>query len=218
MIFNPERHHRKSIRLKGYDYSRAGLYFITMCSYNNLDIFGEIHDGIMKLNAFGDIIKEEWEKTPSIRKNIALGEYIVMPNHFHGIIEILEKIAPEKKSCMDELQFTPTTFKSPSQNIGAIIRGFKGASTKRIKNLIRNRRGELQFAPIAPTAPTVDLSKSIWQRDYYERIIKTDKAYQNIKNYIINNPVRANRIRPNTPNQHSITSKGESHSPLPTNQ
>lgn len=188
-----------------------------MCSYNNVEIFGEIQDGIMKLNAFGDIIKEEWEKTPRIRKNIALGEYIVMPNHFHGIIEILEQITSKKKKNKDQFQSTPTTFKSPSQNIGAIIRGFKGASTQRIKNIMRSR-GELQFAPTAPTAPTalttpsapsapsaplvpsvpsaptaptvptIDLTKSIWQRNYFEHIIKNDIAYQNIRNYIINNP------------------------------
>ena len=151
-----------------------------------MNIFGRIQNGIMTINTFGNIIKEEWEKTPCIRKNIALGEYIIMPNHFHGIIEILEKITTRTDE-LGESQFAPTTFKAPSQNIGAIIRGFKGASTKKVKNLIHNTAARANCNSLQQVS-TIDLSKSIWQRNYYEHIIKNDSAYQNISNYIINNP------------------------------
>jgi REP element-mobilizing transposase RayT len=183
--YNPKYHHRRSIRLKGYDYSQAGLYFITLCAQDRTNLFGKINEGEVILNTFGEIIKEEWGKTPEIRKNISLGEFIIMPNHFHAIIHIDYQIKPA-----GELQFTLTKFKSPSNNIGAIIRGFKGATTKRIKEIIRNNSrstGELQFAPTAPTE-LIDLSKSIWQRDYWEHIIRNENAYNRITQYIINNP------------------------------
>ena len=191
--YNPNKHHRRSIRLKGYDYSQAGLYFITLCVQNRKNLFGKIENGKLILNNLGEIAKDEWEKTPEIRKNISLGEFIIMPNHFHAIISIDYQI---KETGV--LQYTQTEFKSPSQTIGAIIRGYKGAATKRIKELIRNNNstGELQYAPTptelqyAPTAPTIDLNKSIWQRNYWEHIIRNEKEYYRISKYIINNPIK----------------------------
>lgn len=143
----------------------------------------------MHFNAFGKIANEEWALTPEIRKNISLGDYMIMPNHFHAIISINYQIKEASKQDIGK-------FQSPSQTIGAIIRGFKGATTKRINNLIRENRksstGELLFAPngpkgnLAPTCPSGQ--GSIWQRNYYEHIIRTERAYTNISNYIINNP------------------------------
>lgn len=199
MLYDPQKHHRRSIRLKGYDYSQEGLYFITLCCQNRACLFGEVKDGKMILNEAGKIAEEEWLKTPQIRKNTELGEFVVMPNHFHAILEIKYSV------CGGELKFAQ--FKSPSQTIGAIIRGFKGATTKRIKELInregnisdkgnnRDRtgvlryaqntdgdRGESQFAPtIAPT---------IWQRNYWEHIIRNQQEYERIANYIIRNPAK----------------------------
>ena len=221
MAFNPQKHHRRSIRLKEYDYSSEGLYFITICVQNKLELFGKIKNEEMILNEFGKIAHDEWAATPNIRENITLGEFQIMPNHLHGIIQInYSKGNPEDIG----------KFKSPTQTIGAIIRGFKGAATKRIKALLRENRlnninstgesqfgqkdqsqgksqfattqfakkkhhtGESQFAPtdIAPTqfAPIEKIAptKSIWQRDYYEIIIRDSRAYNNISNYIINNP------------------------------
>jgi len=241
--YNPNYHHRRSIRLKGYDYSQEGLYFITLCVQDRESIFGEIKKGEMHLNAFGKIAEEEWLNTPNIRDNVALHEHIIMPNHMHGIIEITFQ-----KSKTLEIG----AFQSPSQSIGSIIRGYKIATIKRIKDLINKYNsgefkegdkgenfnsegikerdkgenlstGELQFAPtastdrfaptastdrfaptastdrFAPTASTekfelraakkiIDLDFKIWQRNYYEHIIRNEKAYKNISNYIINNP------------------------------
>lgn len=187
MPYNPDIHHRRSIRLKGYDYSRAGLYFLTLCCANRDHLFGHIEKGTMCLNLFGSIAWQEWLNTSTIRPNITLDAFIVMPNHIHGIIEIKEQgpIRYENR---------PGQFKGPSQTIGAIIRGYKGATTKRIKGIIRDSEGdfgragtgELQFAPTG----LIDLNKSIWQRDYYDIIIRDAKAYHNISNYIINNPIK----------------------------
>jgi putative transposase len=182
---------RQSIRLKGYDYSQEGLYFITICCQNRLHLFGEIIEGKMQLNDFGKIVAEEWLKTPEIRKNISLGNFIIMPNHMHGIISINTKASTEMKK-------NASKFHSPTQTIGAIIRGYKGATTKRINNLIRlikedsHRTGELQFAPrLNPSIINLNSLSgegSIWQRNYWEHIIRDDPSFDRISEYIANNP------------------------------
>lgn len=189
MKYNPQKHHRKSIRLKGYDYSQAGLYFITICCQDRAPLFGEIHKGEMLLNEYGKIAFMEWQKTEEIRGNCRIHASVIMPNHIHGIIEITLKKGKEKEI---------GKFQSPSQTIGAIIRGFKIATIKRIKDLIQennnNNRGELKFAPtptptkFAPTEKIKSLDFKIWQRNYYEHIIRNEQSFQKISEYIINNP------------------------------
>ncbi len=207
MPYNPDKHHRRSIRLKGHDYSQEGIYFLTLCVKNRTHLFGTISNGKMNLNPFGEIAKEEWIKSMEIRGNITLGEFRIMPNHMHGIIQINYSKGENNHT---------GKFRSPSQTIGAIIRGYKGVTTKRIKILIRKlRTGESQFAPFESPIPpgesqfrsgelqigrgelqftptnlikSIDLSKSIWQRDYYDIIIRDRRAYDTISNYIINNP------------------------------
>jgi putative transposase len=177
--YNPAIHHRRSIRLKGYDYSKAGLYFITLCCQNRIQRFGHIENGALILNEYGKIANEEWLKTIEMRKNIALHEYIFMPDHMHAIIEILFSQNKEP----DHIG----KFKSPSQTIGAIIRGFKGASTNRIKEFYfskKNSGGELPFAPEEEFL----LEEKLWQRDYHDRIINNERQYYNISNYIKRNP------------------------------
>lgn len=205
MKYNPKIHNRRSIRLKGYDYSQAGLYFITICVQDREHLFGEVINGEMELNEYGEIAYKEWEQTDIIRKNCALHEFIIMPNHIHGIIEI---IFQDKASNKNE---DIGKFKSPSQTIGSIIRGYKIATIKKIKEKIINNSGgctgELQFAPTAsnklsdqfvPTAnKIIQLDFKIWQRNYYEHIIRNDFAYHNISQYIKNNPKKWERDRLN---------------------
>lgn len=205
MIYDPKKHHRQSIRLKGYDYSQAGLYFITICNQDRAHLFGYIENGEMILNTYGQIAHEEWGNTANIRDNCRIHEFIIMPNHIHGIIEILFKKEEENEI---------GKFQSPFQTISSIIRGFKIATIKKIKDLIlkeaekekkereidlkggNNKKeeirstGELQFAPTAltPTEKIKSLDFKIWQRNYYEHIIRTENAYQRISEYIINNP------------------------------
>lgn len=207
MSYNPNKHNRKSIRLKGYDYSQAGLYFITICCQDKAHLFGKIENGIMLLNDFGQIAHDELKHTEKIRDNIRIHDYIIMPDHIHGIIEILFK-KNEKEDTQN------SKFTSPSQSIGSIIRGYKIATIKKIKEHINNKEnllkstGESQFAPINPTksqfaptsttgesqfAPTAKkkilaLNYKIWQRNYYEKIIRNKTAYNNISKYIRNNP------------------------------
>lgn len=182
--YNPQKHHRRSIRLQGYDYSQEALYFITICCQDRTHLFGEIVDGKMILNSYGEIAQKEWLNTSKIRDNVVLHEFVVMPNHFHSIIEITFQKGNNEIG----------KFQSPSHTIGAIIRGFKIATIKKIKDYILGKeksKGELQFAPTAPTAPTEkikELDFKIWQRNYYEHIIRNEEAYARISDYIRDNP------------------------------
>ncbi|MEM9508615.1 MAG: hypothetical protein AAGA16_13175, partial [Cyanobacteria bacterium P01_E01_bin.35] len=88
MKYDRAKHHRRSIRLRGYDYSQPGYYFVTICCYERQCLFGEIVDGVMQLNQYGEIVKNEWLKSSVIRPDIKLDKYVVMPNHFHGIVII----------------------------------------------------------------------------------------------------------------------------------
>ncbi|MEP9410249.1 MAG: transposase [Candidatus Brocadia sp.] len=171
MIYNPEIHHRHSIRLRDYDYSQSGAYFVTICSWNRKCLFGEIVNGNMLLNEFGQIVKNEWQHTGIIRLNVELDVFVIMPNHMHGILIIVD----DNNNRRGVLQYAPTiksSFKSPSKTIGAIIRGFKSSTTKQI-NQFRN----------TPGIP-------VWQRNYYEHIIRNDKELTRTREYIINNPLQ----------------------------
>jgi len=88
MHYDPEKHHRRSIRLKGYDYTQPGAYFVTICTQNREFLFGDIVDGAMRLNLFGEIVRDEWFKTAEVQQNVILYlyEFVVMPNHIHGVI------------------------------------------------------------------------------------------------------------------------------------
>ena len=163
---NFNKYQRHSLRIKNYNYSLPGAYFITVCTYRKENILGYIIDGKIELNVLGKITVKEWLRTFQIRKNIQLDEYIVMPNHFHGIIILTE-------NNKGVLQYAPTNkFRSPSQTIGSIVRGFKSAVTREIKRL------------------DYPFFYSIWQRNYYEHIIRNENELNRIREYIQNNPLR----------------------------
>ncbi|HLW39576.1 MAG TPA: transposase [Brumimicrobium sp.] len=156
----PKLPNRKSIRLKDYDYASKGHYFVTIDARKMLCIFGQIKDGIMYPNKLGEILQEEWELTRERRGNIKLHEYVVMPNHFHALIEICYS---ENKSNV------PGEFKAPSQTLSAIIRGFKGAVTSRNNQLkLGNEIG-------------------VWQSRFNDQVIKDDRHLHNVKMYINDN-------------------------------
>ena len=185
MSTNSNLPNRQSIRLKNYDYSQKGSYFITLVTQDRIHLFGKIEDGKMILNTVGKILEEEWRNTIQLRPNIALGEFIIMPDHMHMIITITAQM--ERKVDKEWIHSNP---KSPSQTIGAIIRGFKGASTKKINQFL-NSTGESQFAPTTESqfAPTEFYKNKIFQRNYYEHIIRNQKDYNRIEQYIIDNPM-----------------------------
>ena len=161
---------RKTIRLKDWDYSSEGAYYVTLCTDKMGHLFGKVANENMELNGFGKIVQKEWLRTAELRTNVVIDEFIVMPNHLHGIIMILEKAGG--KAGRGELTFAHNKhLRSPSQSLGSIIRGFKSASTRRINE---NRNS---------------MNEKIWQRNYYERIIRNYNELDKFRNYILENPV-----------------------------
>jgi len=159
---NNFKYNRRSIRLNGYDYSKSGYYFVTICVNNRYHLFGEIVKKKMLLNKFGKIAEREWQRTEILRTNFKIDEFIVMPNHLHGIIVITNKIA--------DVKIKQDKFRSPSNNLGAIIRGYKSTVSRQI-NKINNQ--------------PVD---KIWQRNYYDHIIQNLYELNIIRKYIRTNP------------------------------
>jgi len=182
MKYDPQKHHRRSIRLKNYDYASPGAYFVTIVTHRRQCLFGNVMDGQMRLNEFGEIVRDEWLKTETIRPRVQLDEYVIMPNHVHGIIIInddnrrgtLQRAPTIMQRAPTIMQRTPTIeqFGKPtSDSIPTIIRLLKSATTKRI-NEYRN----------TPAVP-------VWQRNYYEHIIRNETELQQIRQYIANNPI-----------------------------
>ena len=157
MEYNPDVHHRHSIRLIEYDYSRSGAYFITICTHNRECIFGEIVDRVMNYTELGNIAASHWQNLARHHPNIEIDESIVMPNHLHGIIII----------------------DGSSKPISEIIRGFKTFSARQINKLL-DRTGI-----------------PVWQRNYYERIIRSEDELNNVRQYVINNPANWNEDKNN---------------------
>jgi putative transposase len=165
-------HDRKSIRLKEYDYSQPGEYFITICKHDKQCIFGEIVDEEIQLSKEGEIVKEEWLRTSIIRPDVKLDSFIIMPNHIHGIIVLNEMHESYGRGTSQRAPTVERFGKPTSNSIPTIIRLFKSVTTKRI-NQIHHLPG-----------------LSIWQRGYYDHIIRGEKDLNNIQDYIINNPIK----------------------------
>jgi REP element-mobilizing transposase RayT len=170
MKFDPEKHHRRSIRLKNHNYSQPGYYFLTICTYQRQSWFGEIKNDRMYLNQIGKIVAEEWLNTPKIRSNFLLDEWVILPNHLHGIVIINEHILEIGKGNRDILGARDAPLRQEANSISSFVAGFKSAVTKRI-NLLRDNR---------------DIP--IWQRNYYESIIRDEQSLIAIREYINNNP------------------------------
>ncbi len=194
MNFDPQKHHRRSIRLKGYDYSQSGGYFITICQQNRECLFGNIVEGEMSLNLWGNIVMECWYNLPSHYSNIELDEFIIMPNHLHGIMFIVDDAvgarsprpdsprpdlshpdSPDKENIIfqETIGAIGATERRPYVvTLGKIVAYFKYQSTKRLN--------EINGSP----------GMRIWQRNYYEHIIRDEKELYAIRKYIIDNPLQ----------------------------
>jgi len=164
MKFDPTKHHRRSIRLKEYDYAQSGGYFITVVTYHRDLLFGKITNEEMQLNEMGKIVDECWHAIPEHFPNLELGAYIVMPNHLHGIIVINDDGRGTIYRAPTQEQFQ----KPVKGSIPTIIRTFKAAVTRRIGR---------------EHNPT-----GIWQKNYYEHIIRDHEDWDRIHRYIEANP------------------------------
>jgi putative transposase len=183
--FNPKIHHRHSIRLKGYDYSQAGAYYVTIVTWHREFLFGEIVGREMRLNKVGKIVEWEWLELPKRLPYVELGAHVIMPNHFHGILFIHENVGatrpgqtmflsgkgPSPAITPESMDGSPLPRGPKPASLGAIIAQFKSRVTKRIWKF-----QEFKKTPI-------------WQRNYYEHIIRNETDLQNKTDYIEANPL-----------------------------
>lgn len=157
------------MRMAGYDYAEEGAYFVTVVTQGREALFGHVENGKMVLNAFGRIVKEEWVKTGAIRDQVKIAddEFCVMPNHFHGIIwlngrDTARRVPTESDGPIHKAEFG----KPVSNSLSTIIGAFKSSVTRRI-NRLRNTPGAV-----------------VWQGRFYDHIIRDEKDYYNIAEYI----------------------------------
>ncbi len=178
MTFNPDIHHRRSIRLKNYDYSQAGVYFVTICAFQRECLFGEIIQGEMHLNTMGLKVVECWQRLADHFPHLSLDESVIMPNHFHGIVHIggdkpgFGSSPANPGETLDSSLHLPLLQGTVAGSLGAIVQNFKSVSTRKI-NVLRQNRG----CPL-------------WQRNYYERVIRNETELARAREYIANNPIK----------------------------
>lgn len=171
--YDPKKHQRRSIRLNGYDYSQPGLYFVTIVAMDRKCLFGDVENEKMVFNDAGKFVQNCWLDIPSHFPNVKLDEFIVMPNHIHGIISIIDDDKTDKSvgaKHFSPLQDNNTTFRSPSKTIGSIVRGLKIGVTKWFRS-------------------NTDIH-NVWQRNYYDHVIRDENDLNHIREYIINNPLQ----------------------------
>lgn len=167
-----DKYRIKSLRLKDWNYSSEGAYFITICTKDRECFFGNIENAEMTLNNVGKIAKEYWQEIPQHFPCVVLDEFIIMPNHVHGIIfiyhsDISTNVAVETKNLLSLQYRQQNKLCGTSRTIGSIIRGFKIGVTKWINNNTH--------------------LLNIWQKNFYDHIIRDEKSLNNIRQYIIDN-------------------------------
>ena len=205
IMFNPDQHHRRSIRLKNYDYSQPGAYFITICAQDRQCVFGEIAVGIMRANAVGNLAATCWQQIPQHFPNTQLDAFVIMPNHIHGILFLLDNNAGVQRmgvQCRGVQLNAPTlnahkpntmTPRNPNNmysqispqrgTLGVIIRTYKAAVTTEC------RKAQLAYM--------------VWQRNYYEHVVRDERELQILREYLQNNPKQweIDQLHPNNPSK-----------------
>jgi REP element-mobilizing transposase RayT len=166
--FDPQKHHRRSIRLKGYDYASPGAYFVTIVTRQREYLFGEIINGKMQLNEIGKLVEHAWKNLPNHYSNVELGTFCIMPNHVHGITVLIDTNAGAGHVGAG-LRPAPTR-PIKQHGLPEIVRAFKSFSARHVNEYLKS-----------PGVP-------LWQRNYYERVIRDDDEHQRIHLYIECNP------------------------------
>jgi putative transposase len=194
--YNPKIHHRRSIRLKNYDYAQDGAYFATICAQNKEYMFGNIIDGKMVLNSAGEMIKKWLLELKNKFKNIELDEYIIMPNHIHGIIIIeTSSVGAQNVGAQDfvPLRQRVQNFASmqQSQNVG--VQDFKPLRCEnKFQHIISRSLGSIiRGFKIGVTKLCVQNNYEFqWQKSFYDHVIRDEKSLEKIREYIANNPLK----------------------------
>ncbi len=176
MMDHSESFHRHSLRLKDFDYSQVGAYFVTICTKNHQCLFGKIQQGMMELNASGRVAAAQWQLLSNRFTGIELGEWIVMPNHVHGILIITGEgeASQNRSSTLHDSIIKDASPLRPSGtrpgSVGAIIQNYKSITSRKVATQIEQLKG------------------SVWQRNYYEHVIRNERELRAISDYILANP------------------------------
>lgn len=174
MPYNSQIHHRRSIRLKGYNYAQAGLYFVTICTHNRECLFGEIDANLLQPNHAGIMIRKWWLELENKFTSIQLHEFIVMPNHVHGIIQIVEAdlcVCPEPNNAID----SETAGAHTGAPLHTMVQWFKTMTTNDYIQQVKSHDWKR-------------FDGKLWQRNYHEHIIRNEASYLKIAEYIQTNP------------------------------
>ncbi len=192
--YDPTIHRRRSIRLQGYDYSQTGAYFVTVCTHNRQCLFGGIVNREMRLNDAGQVVQQCWDNIPTHFPHVELDEFVVMPNHVHGIVMIMDighvvgsDVGATAGAMVRAKNFSPLQPSIPlhpqsplpktaprpcgtSKTLGSIVRGFKIGVTKWMRNHT--------------------VIRDVWQRNYWEHIVRNEQELNRIREYMRNNPAQ----------------------------
>jgi len=180
-----DRHHRRSIRLRGYDYSQAATYFVTVCAQDRACLFGDVVDGEMRLNDAGQMVHRVWHDLIVEYSAMEIDEFIVMPNHMHGIIVIVGAPlggARSSGTVIDHME--PRAGTRPAPTLGDVVGAFKSVTTHQYTDGVREKK----WAPF---------NGKLWQRNYYEHVIRSQESLNRIRQYIIDNPAQWSLDREN---------------------
>ena len=191
MKYNPEIHHRRSIRLQGYDYSQAGAYFVTICTQNRECLFGDIVNGEMRLNEVGRVVESVWDGLPGHYAHVELDAMVIMPNHFHGVI-VLTPVGAGDVGAGDVGAggVRAGDVRAGDVRAGDVRAGLKPAPTptavrhglseivRALKTFSSRRINELRQTP----------GSKLWQRNYWEHIVRNESELNRIREYILANP------------------------------
>ena len=173
---NPADRHRRSIRLPGYDYRQAGAYFVTICAQGRALLFGEIRGDEMELNDAGQMLVSQWQALPQRFPNVRLDAFVVMPNHVHGIIVLVDaNTSPDGDGATTRV--APTLEDPVGASLGEAVGAYKSLTT-------------VEYARGVNASGWTPFDGRLWQRNYYEHIVRNEAALDDIRQYIIHNPAK----------------------------
>ena len=154
---------RRSIRLSNHDYSANSTYFLTLCTYGRAALFGSVDAGVVRLTTVGKIVRDLWIQTAQIRPGVVLDAFVIMPDHMHAIVAM---------STAEQRKFPGSSLQRAPESLGALVAGYKASCTSEVQRLLGTPRLRL------------------WQRNYYERVIRDARALREIRGYVAANPAR----------------------------
>jgi putative transposase len=176
MTYNPREHHRRSIRLKTYDYTQVGAYFVTIVTHGRACLFGDIVESQMRLNEAGRTVQAVWDDLSIQYPGVDCDAFVIMPNHIHGII-VLVGAGPRACPTGGRVESGQPQGVAPTLSLPDIVHRFKTLSTKRYIDGVK-RSGWTRFAG------------RLWQRNYFEHVVRDEESLNRIRQYILDNPTR----------------------------